>query len=43
MLVAVYIEETEELATNGLRNNRHIVDVITVKLLENSRITGLAS
>ncbi|GAV73495.1 AAA domain-containing protein/Peptidase_M41 domain-containing protein [Cephalotus follicularis] len=36
-----YIDETEELAMNGLRNNRHILDVITRELLEKSRITGL--
>ncbi|KAM5562112.1 hypothetical protein ABKV19_017366, partial [Rosa sericea] len=41
-----YIEETEELATeelamNGLRNNRHILDMITEELLDKSRITGL--
>ncbi|KAL6198827.1 hypothetical protein ACLB2K_028615 [Fragaria x ananassa] len=36
-----YIEETEELAMNGLRNNRHILDMITEDLMEKSRITGL--
>lgn len=36
-----YVEETEELAMEGLRNNRHILDVITKELLEKSRITGL--
>ncbi|XP_024020237.1 ATP-dependent zinc metalloprotease FTSH 12, chloroplastic [Morus notabilis] len=36
-----YIEETEELAMNALRNNRHILDLITTELLEKSRITGL--
>ncbi|CAN6689054.1 unnamed protein product [Malus baccata var. baccata] len=36
-----YIEETEELAMNGLTNNRHILDMITKELLEKSRITGL--
>lgn len=36
-----YIEETEELAMNGLRNNRHILDMIIRELLEKSRITGL--
>ncbi|KAM1346734.1 hypothetical protein ACFX13_036758 [Malus domestica] len=36
-----YIEETEELAMNGLRNNRHILDMIIKELLEKSRITGL--
>ncbi|KAI5332579.1 PREDICTED: ATP-dependent [Prunus dulcis] len=36
-----YIEETEELAMNGLKNNRHILDLITEELLEKSRITGL--
>ncbi|TKY68583.1 ATP-dependent zinc metalloprotease FTSH 12 [Spatholobus suberectus] len=36
-----YIEETEELAMNALRNNRHILDLITSELLERSRITGL--
>lgn len=38
-----YIEETEELAMNGLRNNRHILDMITEELMEKSRITGLVS
>ncbi|VVB11569.1 unnamed protein product [Arabis nemorensis] len=36
-----YIEETEELAMNALRTNRHILDLITRELLERSRITGL--
>lgn len=36
-----YIEETEELAMNGLMQNRHILDMIARELLENSRITGL--
>ncbi|GAB4836756.1 ATP-dependent zinc metalloprotease FTSH 12, chloroplastic [Ancistrocladus abbreviatus] len=36
-----YIEETEELAINGLRDNRHILDMIAKELLEKSRITGL--
>ncbi|XP_059661736.1 ATP-dependent zinc metalloprotease FTSH 12, chloroplastic [Cornus florida] len=36
-----YIEETEELAMNGLFNNRHILDMIAKELLEKSRITGL--
>ncbi|XP_077220986.1 FTSH protease 12 isoform X2 [Tasmannia lanceolata] len=36
-----YIEETEELAINGLKQNRHILDVIAEQLLEKSRITGL--
>ncbi|KAL9352025.1 hypothetical protein Peur_054705 [Populus x canadensis] len=36
-----YVEETEELAMEGLRNNRQILDVITKELLEKSRITGL--
>lgn len=36
-----YIEETEELAIKGLSENRHILDAITDKLLEDSRITGL--
>ncbi|GLT31963.1 hypothetical protein SLA2020_066600 [Shorea laevis] len=36
-----YIEETEELAMNALRDNRHILDVIAKELLEKSRITGL--
>ncbi|KFK42356.1 hypothetical protein AALP_AA2G245500 [Arabis alpina] len=36
-----YIEETEELAMNALRANRHILDLITRELLERSRITGL--
>ncbi|KAJ6432323.1 hypothetical protein OIU84_019544 [Salix udensis] len=36
-----YVEETEELAMEGLRDNRHILDVITKELLEKSRVTGL--
>lgn len=36
-----YIEETEELAIKGLKENRHILDVISRELLEKSRITGL--
>uniref|UniRef100_A0A1J3ISD5 ATP-dependent zinc metalloprotease FTSH 12, chloroplastic n=1 Tax=Noccaea caerulescens TaxID=107243 RepID=A0A1J3ISD5_NOCCA len=36
-----YIEETEELAMNALRANRHILDLITRELLVRSRITGL--
>uniref|UniRef100_A0A5B7C9M2 AAA+ ATPase domain-containing protein n=1 Tax=Davidia involucrata TaxID=16924 RepID=A0A5B7C9M2_DAVIN len=36
-----YIEETEELAMNGLMDNRHILDMIAKELLEKSRITGL--
>lgn len=36
-----YIEETEELAMNGLKDNMHILDVIARELLEKSRITGL--
>lgn len=36
-----YIEETEELAMNGLMANRHILDLIAKELLEKSRITGL--
>ncbi|KAL5744873.1 hypothetical protein ACOSQ2_027989 [Xanthoceras sorbifolium] len=36
-----YIEETEELAMNALRENRHILDIIVKELLEKSRITGL--
>ncbi|KAI3804695.1 hypothetical protein L1987_26433 [Smallanthus sonchifolius] len=36
-----YIEETEELAMKGLMDNRHILDLISNELLENSRITGV--
>ncbi|KAK4838315.1 hypothetical protein QYF36_012822 [Acer negundo] len=36
-----YIEETEELAMNALKYNRHILDIIAKELLEKSRITGL--
>lgn len=36
-----YIEETEELAMKGLIANRHILDIISNDLLENSRITGV--
>lgn len=39
--LARYIEETEELAMNGLRENRHILEMLTEELLEKSRITGL--
>ncbi|XP_029130211.1 ATP-dependent zinc metalloprotease FTSH 12, chloroplastic isoform X2 [Cajanus cajan] len=39
--ITKYIEETEELAMNALRNNRHILDLIVRELLERSRITGL--
>ncbi|CBI17675.3 unnamed protein product, partial [Vitis vinifera] len=38
-----YIEETEEIAMSGLKVNRHILDMITNELLENSRITGLVN
>ncbi|KAK0595788.1 hypothetical protein LWI29_009979 [Acer saccharum] len=36
-----YIEETEELAMNALKENRHILDIIAKELLEKLRITGL--
>lgn len=36
-----YIEETEELAMNSLKQNRDILDMIANELLEKSRITGL--
>ncbi|KAF9591763.1 hypothetical protein IFM89_007093 [Coptis chinensis] len=36
-----YIEETEELAMNNLKQNRYILDIIANELLENSRIIGL--
>lgn len=36
-----YIDETEELAMKGLRQNRRILDMIAGELQENSRITGL--
>nr|QKY65085.1 FTSH protease 12 [Passiflora tenuiloba] len=36
-----HIEETEELAMRGLRDNKHILDLIATKLLQKSRITGL--
>ncbi|XP_048494740.1 ATP-dependent zinc metalloprotease FTSH 12, chloroplastic isoform X3 [Beta vulgaris subsp. vulgaris] len=36
-----YIEESEELAMKGLKENRHILDAISKELLEKSRITGL--
>ncbi|CAM8877074.1 unnamed protein product [Rhodiola kirilowii] len=39
--LARYIEETEELALKGLKDNRHILDMIVQELLEKSRITGL--
>ncbi|XP_030471573.1 ATP-dependent zinc metalloprotease FTSH 12, chloroplastic [Syzygium oleosum] len=39
--LARYVEETEELAMKGLMENRHILDIIADKLLEDSRITGL--
>ncbi|KAK0596437.1 hypothetical protein LWI29_015699 [Acer saccharum] len=39
--ITKYIEETEELAMNALKENRHILDIIAKELLEKSRITGL--
>lgn len=39
--LARYIEETEELAMTGLKENKHILDVLADELLKNSRITGL--
>ncbi|KAH6787857.1 FTSH protease 12 [Perilla frutescens var. hirtella] len=36
-----YIDETEELAMKGLKDNRHILDAIAQELVEHSRITGL--
>ncbi|GAU16903.1 hypothetical protein TSUD_368530 [Trifolium subterraneum] len=36
-----FIEETEELAMNALRDNKHILDLVARELLEKSRITGL--
>ncbi|KAK8318035.1 hypothetical protein V6Z12_A13G148900 [Gossypium hirsutum] len=39
--ITKYIEETEELAINALKDNRHILDMIAKELLEKSRITGL--
>ncbi|KAK3217754.1 hypothetical protein Dsin_011724 [Dipteronia sinensis] len=36
-----YIDETEELAMNALKDNRHILDIIAKELQEKSRITGL--
>ncbi|KAJ3698854.1 hypothetical protein LUZ61_002559 [Rhynchospora tenuis] len=36
-----YIEETEEMAMDGLLKNWHILDALTNVLLEKSRITGL--
>ncbi|XP_074296208.1 ATP-dependent zinc metalloprotease FTSH 12, chloroplastic-like isoform X2 [Silene latifolia] len=36
-----FIEETEELATKALEENKHILDVVSTELLEKSRITGL--
>ncbi|KAK4439554.1 ATP-dependent zinc metalloprotease FTSH 12, chloroplastic [Sesamum alatum] len=36
-----YIDEAEELAMKGLKDNRHILDMIAQELLEHSRITGL--
>ncbi|KAF4347100.1 hypothetical protein G4B88_025143 [Cannabis sativa] len=36
-----YIEETEKLAMDGLRKNKDILDMITLELLEKSRVTGL--
>lgn len=40
-MLVQYVEETEELAMKGLMENRHILDIIADKLLEDSRITGL--
>ncbi|KAL0443136.1 UNVERIFIED_CONTAM: ATP-dependent zinc metalloprotease FTSH 12, chloroplastic [Sesamum latifolium] len=39
--LARYIDEAEELAMKGLKDNRHILDMIARELLEHSRITGL--
>ncbi|CAN0901915.1 ATP-dependent zinc metalloprotease FTSH 12, chloroplastic [Linum grandiflorum] len=36
-----YIEETEELAMKGLRDNMDLLDLIANELLEKTRITGL--
>ncbi|KAL0363049.1 UNVERIFIED_CONTAM: ATP-dependent zinc metalloprotease FTSH 12, chloroplastic [Sesamum calycinum] len=36
-----YIDEAEELAMKGLKDNRPILDMIARELLEHSRITGL--
>ncbi|KZV35861.1 ATP-dependent zinc metalloprotease FTSH 12, chloroplastic [Dorcoceras hygrometricum] len=36
-----YIDEAEEHAMKGLRDNSHILNVIAEELLERSRITGL--
>ncbi|WJX87517.1 ATP-dependent zinc metalloprotease FTSH 12, chloroplastic, variant 2 [Trifolium repens] len=36
-----FIEETEELAMNALRDNKHILDLVARELMEKSRITGL--
>lgn len=36
-----YIEETEELAMNGLKDNRHLLDMIANELFEKTSITGL--
>ncbi|KAL0306099.1 UNVERIFIED_CONTAM: ATP-dependent zinc metalloprotease FTSH 12, chloroplastic [Sesamum radiatum] len=39
--LARYIDEAEELAMKGLKDNRPILDMIARELLEHSRITGL--
>ncbi|KAJ0982359.1 hypothetical protein J5N97_010614 [Dioscorea zingiberensis] len=36
-----FIDETEEIAMNGLVQNKHILDMLARELLEKSRITGL--
>ncbi|XP_073006112.1 ATP-dependent zinc metalloprotease FTSH 12, chloroplastic isoform X1 [Typha latifolia] len=36
-----YIDETEEMAMNGLLQNKHILEMIANELVETSRITGL--
>ncbi|KAK8962047.1 hypothetical protein KSP40_PGU016023 [Platanthera guangdongensis] len=36
-----YIQETEEVAINGISRNRHILNMIVTELMENSRMTGL--
>ncbi|CAN1263186.1 ATP-dependent zinc metalloprotease FTSH 12, chloroplastic [Linum perenne] len=36
-----YIEETEELAMKGLRDNMDLLDMIVKELMEKTRITGL--
>lgn len=36
-----YIDETEEIAMNGLMKNKHILHMLAEELVEKSSVTGL--